>query len=446
MGAERNPPSIGATTTMFANAAASGKEQIQASSPPLVLPISNQTTSPQLQEDGAKVTQEKPTPMKKKGKKKKSSKSRTSSSSASSSLPIVRRLRREWQDAIEHGYAYDWINGKAITNKDTTIASTNNCIRLGPWGSNLLVWHFSMTGPTNSAYERGIYHGRIMLPKDYPLSPPRIQVLTPSGRFIPGRDICTTASNYHPESWTPKWTLLGMVQTLQLHFLAHNIQIGGMSASYEDRTMYALKSRDWQWKSVNHTRMIEQGMFDKFDDDKLNSTARASLPQANFEASEAAMENGTANVLHIDSTDPAMLTRSNDQSTQTRQTNLTPPPPPPPQQFIEGVSTTVEVEREVTTVTKKKRKTKRKKKATKVVANETKSTVPRPGRKAFARPDHDGSQLVESDRVPFLTKQTRRRWPPSLTVVLMERGIQILQSPPRLLALGLLFLFLWLNR
>lgn len=39
-------------------------------------------------------------------------------------------------------------------------------------------WHFTIRGPPNTEFEGGIYHGRIILPSDYPLKPPSIIVLT----------------------------------------------------------------------------------------------------------------------------------------------------------------------------------------------------------------------------------------------------------------------------
>lgn len=39
-------------------------------------------------------------------------------------------------------------------------------------------WHFTIRGPPDTEFEGGIYHGRIILPSDYPLKPPSIIVLT----------------------------------------------------------------------------------------------------------------------------------------------------------------------------------------------------------------------------------------------------------------------------
>ncbi len=39
-------------------------------------------------------------------------------------------------------------------------------------------WHFTMMGPADTDYEGGLYHGRIILPKNFPLSPPDIIFMT----------------------------------------------------------------------------------------------------------------------------------------------------------------------------------------------------------------------------------------------------------------------------
>lgn len=70
-------------------------------------------------------------------------------------------------------------------------------IRLSPLRGNLLEWHFSFTGPENSTYQEGVYHGRILLSQQYPHKAPRIQLLTPNGRFQLKTDICLSASVCH---------------------------------------------------------------------------------------------------------------------------------------------------------------------------------------------------------------------------------------------------------
>ncbi|EDQ90328.1 uncharacterized protein MONBRDRAFT_16333 [Monosiga brevicollis MX1] len=68
-------------------------------------------------------------------------------------------------------------------------------------------WHFTIRGPADSPYEGGVYHGRILLPAEYPLKPPSIILLTPNGRFETHKKICLSMSDYHPETWQPSWSI-----------------------------------------------------------------------------------------------------------------------------------------------------------------------------------------------------------------------------------------------
>jgi ubiquitin-protein ligase len=214
----------------------------------------------------------------------------------------LRRIKREWKDAVQMGIAYDWTNMRTVKKKENS--KQNDYVRLGPFGKNLLRWHFSVLGPSNSAYSNGIYHGRVLLPKDYPGSPPRVQMLTPSGRFVPGGDICLSASNYHPETWTPRWTVLSLVDALRLHMLTTANEIGGVEASDEKRRKYADSSRSWCLPGVaDHRRMLQDGIFsmDREDTESAQNVedVSESLDTAVDKQTESSidtlMENVTAN-------------------------------------------------------------------------------------------------------------------------------------------------------
>lgn len=49
-----------------------------------------------------------------------------------------------------------------------------------PLENNMFEWHFTIRGPKDSAFEGGMYHGRILLPSEYPFKPPNIVFLTVS--------------------------------------------------------------------------------------------------------------------------------------------------------------------------------------------------------------------------------------------------------------------------
>jgi hypothetical protein len=49
---------------------------------------------------------------------------------------------------------------------------------LRPTQDNIFEWHFTVRGPSGTPFEGGVYHGRILLPAEYPFKPPNIVWLT----------------------------------------------------------------------------------------------------------------------------------------------------------------------------------------------------------------------------------------------------------------------------
>ena len=47
-----------------------------------------------------------------------------------------------------------------------------------PLEDNIFEWHFTIRGPSDTDFDSGIYHGRILLPAEYPMKPPSIILLT----------------------------------------------------------------------------------------------------------------------------------------------------------------------------------------------------------------------------------------------------------------------------
>ena len=66
-------------------------------------------------------------------------------------------------------------------------------------GDNILEYHFIIRGPPGTDFEGGLYHGRLLLPFNYPFAAPSIMLLNPSGRFEVGKKICLSMTSFHSE-------------------------------------------------------------------------------------------------------------------------------------------------------------------------------------------------------------------------------------------------------
>jgi len=135
--------------------------------------------------------------------------------------PAVKRLMREAQELAEPTYDYF----------------------AQPLSDNLFEWHFTVRGPADTDYDGGVYHGRIVLPPDYPMKPPNIIFLTPNGRFETGKKICLSISGHHPESWQPSWCIRTALLAI-IGFMPTPSQgtIGSLDYPSDERKKLAKKS------------------------------------------------------------------------------------------------------------------------------------------------------------------------------------------------------------
>ncbi|CDI81320.1 ubiquitin-conjugating enzyme e2, putative [Eimeria acervulina] len=107
-------------------------------------------------------------------------------------------------------------------------------------------WHFTLRGPPDSPFEGGMYHGRIVLPKNYPFAPPSLMLLTRNGRFDVNKKICLSASSHHPELWQPAWGIRTLLDALCAFFpTPAQGALHALEASEKDRRQMALESASW---------------------------------------------------------------------------------------------------------------------------------------------------------------------------------------------------------
>ncbi|KAJ2354190.1 Ubiquitin-conjugating enzyme E2 6 [Coemansia sp. RSA 2673] len=107
-----------------------------------------------------------------------------------------------------------------------------------------------MTGPPDTPFAGGEYHGKVKFPRDYPFAPPAIQMITPNGRFEVHKDICTSMSNYHPQSWNPGWSVATILTGLLSMMTGDEVMQGGIVTSDQQKREFASKSREFNRNSV----------------------------------------------------------------------------------------------------------------------------------------------------------------------------------------------------
>jgi ubiquitin-conjugating enzyme E2 J1 len=106
--------------------------------------------------------------------------------------------------------------------------------------------HFTIRGPADSPFEEGLYHGRILLPPEYPYKPPEIMLLTPNGRFETGKRICLSVTQHHVETWQPSWGIRTILTAL-IGFMPTRGDgaVGALDFTEEERRQLACASRRW---------------------------------------------------------------------------------------------------------------------------------------------------------------------------------------------------------
>lgn len=111
-------------------------------------------------------------------------------------------------------------------------------IRACPSDLDTLVWYYVIHNlPAGTPYHGGQYFGKLVFPREYPLKPPAIYMITPSGRFEVNTRLCLSMSDFHPESWNPSWRvetiLLGLISFMTDE--SDPSTTGGIRASFDSR-------------------------------------------------------------------------------------------------------------------------------------------------------------------------------------------------------------------
>lgn len=114
-----------------------------------------------------------------------------------------------------------------------------------PLEGDLFEWHFSVRGPADTAFEGGVYHGRILLPAEYPLKPPEIMLLTANGRFELNTPICLSVTAHHQETWQPSWGIRTILTALVGFMPSAAEGLGSLDFPDVERRRLATRSRSF---------------------------------------------------------------------------------------------------------------------------------------------------------------------------------------------------------
>ncbi|KAF4693571.1 Ubiquitin-conjugating enzyme E2 J1 [Perkinsus olseni] len=173
--------------------------------------------------------------------------SSSSGSHVNASSQTIRRIQREIME-IQRNPSSNW-----------TAAPTTDSI---------FEWHYTFKGPPGTEFEGGRYHGRIVLPSNYPFGPPVIMLLTPNGRFEVSKKICLSISSYHPELWQPAWGIRTIMEALRSFMPTPGEgAIGALDWPADIRRQLAKESRTWTCKmcGVSNDELLPGGDDDKED-------------------------------------------------------------------------------------------------------------------------------------------------------------------------------------
>ncbi|KAK9460750.1 ubiquitin-conjugating enzyme/RWD-like protein [Lipomyces oligophaga] len=125
-----------------------------------------------------------------------------------------------------------------------------------PSEKNILIWHYVITGPPETPYEGGQYHGTLTFPSDFPFRPPSIRMITPSGRFQTNTRLCLSMSDFHPDTWTTSWSVSTILVGLLSFMTSDELTTGGLNTPAPERRRLAEMSKEWN--ALHSPRFAEQ--------------------------------------------------------------------------------------------------------------------------------------------------------------------------------------------
>lgn len=127
-----------------------------------------------------------------------------------------------------------------------------------PLPSNILEWHYVVTGPKDSPYAGGYYHGKLVFPPEFPFKPPAIYMNTPNGRFKTHTRLCLSISDYHPDTWNPAWSVATILTGLLSFMLEKSPTLGSIETPDSVKRKLAASSHEFNLKDRTFCELFPQ--------------------------------------------------------------------------------------------------------------------------------------------------------------------------------------------
>ncbi|XP_038062013.1 ubiquitin-conjugating enzyme E2 J2-like [Patiria miniata] len=122
-------------------------------------------------------------------------------------------------------------------------------VTASPLPSNILEWHYLVRGPEGTPYEGGLYHGKLVFPREFPFKPPSIYMITPNGRFKCNTRLCLSISDFHPDTWNPAWSVSTILTGLLSFMVEKNPTLGSIETSDYTKRQLAVQSGPFNVKN-----------------------------------------------------------------------------------------------------------------------------------------------------------------------------------------------------
>ncbi|KAL8578283.1 Ubiquitin-conjugating enzyme E2 J2 [Nucella lapillus] len=131
-------------------------------------------------------------------------------------------------------------------------------VQAAPLPTNILEWHYIVLGPENSPYEGGIYHGKLVFPREFPFRPPSIYMITPNGRFKCNTRLCLSISDFHPDTWNPAWSVSTILTGLLSFMLETSPTLGSIETSVYTKRQLAAQSGAFNLKNKIFSELFSE--------------------------------------------------------------------------------------------------------------------------------------------------------------------------------------------